>query len=115
MEQDKEKVLAVISHLGGLVVICFLPIIIPFCVWIFKGAESTFVNQQSKEALNFQLSLIIYEVACGILFFTIIAIPFVYIAMTVFVITNVICSIIGAVKTSRGITYKYPMNLRLIR
>ena len=115
MEQSKERLLAVISHLGGLVVVCFLPIVIPFLVWVLKGDQSEFVNLQAKEALNFQLSLIIYEVACGVLIFTVIGAPVALIAGVVFVITNIICSIVGAFKTSRGITYKYPMNLRLIQ
>ena len=115
MEPSKEKMLAVISHLGGLVVVCFLPIFIPLIIWLTKGEESAFVNQQAKEALNFQISLLIYEVSCILLVFTIIGIPFAYVAFMVFAVANIICSITGAVKTSRGITYKYPMNLRLIQ
>ena len=115
MEESKEKVLAVFSHLGGLIPCCFLPIIIPFFVWITKGEESPFVNRQAKEALNFQISLSIYFACCWLLVFTILGIPIAFIAFIVFVITNFVCSIIGAVKTSQKITYNYPMNLRLIK
>ena len=45
MEASKEKMLAVVSHLGGLVPCCYLPVIIPFLIWITKGEESPFVNR----------------------------------------------------------------------
>src|SRR5665213_1563230 len=101
MEESKGKVLAVISHLGGLVPFCFLPLIIPFLVWISKGGESVFVNRQAKEALNFQISLSIYFACCWILVFTILGIPLALIAAMVFIITNFICSIIAAILTAQ--------------
>jgi len=115
MDQSRERNLAVVSHLGGLVPFLLFPILIPFLVWILKGDESTFVNEQSREALNFQISLLIYWVVSVMLIFTIIGIPIAIVAFIVFVITNVICSIKGAVRTSKGLTYKYPMNLRLLK
>ena len=93
----------------------FLPILIPFVIWIIKGDESAFVNQQSKEALNFQVSLFIYWVGSAIVCFTIIGIPLAIIASIIFIFANVLCSIKGAFRTSKGLEYKYPMNLRLIQ
>lgn len=115
MEESKEKVLAVVAHLGGLVPVCFLPIAIPFFIWIAKGDEGAFVNRQAKEALNFQISLAIYFACCWLLFFTILGIPVAVVAAFIFIVTNFICSIIAAVKTSQGVVYNYPMNLRLIK
>jgi uncharacterized Tic20 family protein len=115
MEESKEQTLAVIAHLGGLVPFFFLPMVIPFLVWMTKGEQSPFVNRQAKEALNFQISLFIYEGACWLLVFTILGVPLALIAFFVFRVTNFICSIVGAVRTSRGHIYNYPMNLRLIK
>ena len=115
MEPSKEKALAVISHLGGLIPCFFLPMIIPFVVWITQGEKSAFVNLQSKEALNFQISLFIYWIVCWALFLTVIGIPIAFFAFIFFVATNLICSTIAAITTSRGQTYKYPINLRLIK
>jgi uncharacterized Tic20 family protein len=115
MEQNRERNLAMISHMGGLVPIPWVPIIAPFLVWILKGDESEFVNKQAREALNFQLSLAIYGAICFLLIFTIIGIPIAFIGFIVFIITNIICSLIGASRTSKGLEYRYPMNLRLIQ
>ena len=49
----------------------------PLIIWLMKKDESAFVNDQGKEALNFQLTLLIAQVVavgvasatCGILFF----------------------------------------------
>ena len=114
MEQSRERNLAMISHMGGLVPIPWVPIIVPFLVWILKGDESEFVCKQSREALNFQLSLSIYWSLSIFLLFTIIGIPIALIGFCVFIITNIICSMKGAVRTAKGLEYRYPMNLRLI-
>ena len=115
MEQSKENTLAVVSHLGGLIPCFYLPLILPFMIWITQGEKSAFVNRQAKEALNFQISLSIYYTCCWLLFFTILGIPIAVVGACIFIVTNFICSIVAAVQTSQGITYNYPMNLRLIK
>ena len=101
--------------MGGLVPIPWVPLIVPFLVWILKGDESEFVNKQAREALNFQLSISIYWTLCVFLIFTIIGIPIALVAFSVFIITNIVCSLKGAIRTSKGLEYRYPMNLRLIQ
>jgi len=113
-DECKEKNWAVLSHLGGLIPVAFLSVIIPFLVWLFKGSESAFVEKQSKEALNFQISLIIYLMAAVSIALTIIGIPIAIGAFIFFWLTNLICSLQGAVRTSKGMTYTYPFNLRLV-
>lgn len=115
MDQQKAQVWAVISHLGGLLAYaCFLGILIPLTIWLIKGDQDAFVNLQSKEALNFQISFTIYNAIGWILFFTFIGIPLANIGWFIIWVVNIICSIKGAIWTSRGNTYRYPMNLRLI-
>jgi len=115
MEASKERAFAVISHLGGLLAFtCLLGIIIPLVIWLLKGEESVFINTQAKEALNFQITFFIYMGLCVLLFWTIIGIPFAILGYCICVLTNIICSIKGAIWTSKGNTYRYPMNLRLI-
>ena len=115
MEQSRDRNLAMISHMGGLVPIPWVPLIIPFLVCILKGDESVFVNKQAREALNFQLSISIYWSLCVFLIFTIVGIPIAFVSFGVFIITNIVCSLKGAARTSKGLEYKYPMNLRLIQ
>lgn len=115
MEASKEKMWAVIGHLGGLVPGYFLCGLIPLFVWLLKGEESAFVNKQAKEALNFQISLVIYETIAFLIAFTIIGLPITIIAFAIFWVLNIFCSIKGAVRTFKGLEYSYPWNLRLIK
>ncbi|MDG2123024.1 MAG: DUF4870 domain-containing protein [Verrucomicrobiales bacterium] len=87
----------------------------PLIIWLAKKDEMPFASAQAKEALNFQLSLYIYLVACLILLITfigaIIAIPgFVAISLA-----HIVFTIIAAIKASDGHSYLYPLTIRFIR
>ncbi len=114
-DPSKEHVWAVIGHLGGLFPAYFLCGIIPLLVWLLKGDDSAFVNKQSKEALNFQISLVIYETVAILVAFTIIGLPITVLAFIIFWILNLVCSIKGAVRTFKGLEYQYPWNLRIVK
>ena len=113
-DTSSERNWAMIGHLGGLIPGYFLCLIVPLVVWLIKGDSSEFIYKQSREALNFQISLVIYESFSLLLIFTIIGIPIMILSFIVFWVVNVICSLKGAIRVSRGQEFRYPMNLRLI-
>src|ERR1039458_2924709 len=94
-KQAKERNLAMIGHLGGIIPGYLLCLLIPFLVWLIKGDYSEFVYKQSREALNFQISLLIYETFAFLLIFTIIGIPITIIAFIIFWVMNMVCSLKG--------------------
>ncbi len=55
--------MAMLSHLLGF----FTSVLVPLIIWIIKKEEDAFIENQSKEALNFQISIIIGYFAVGIL------------------------------------------------
>lgn len=64
MQDSDEKTMAMLAHLiGGIT--CLLG---PLIIWLIKKDESPFVNDQGKEAVNFQLSILLGYVVTGILF-----------------------------------------------
>jgi uncharacterized Tic20 family protein len=87
----------------------------PLIIWMVKRDTSSFINDQGKESLNFQISLTIYGIGALILCMTvilaIIGIP-ILIALGVF---QVVMIIIAAMKANDGVAYRYPLNLRLIK
>lgn len=83
----------------------------PLILWLFKREEGPFVDEQGKESLNFQLSLLVYAFVCGLLFFVGIGVLLV-VPLLVF---GFVCPIIGAVKASDGISYRYPLCIRFIK
>lgn len=107
-----EKTWAMLCHLGGLVhFIPFGQIIAPMIIWLIKKDEMPFVDDQGKEALNFQISMLIYYLIC---------IPLIFIVVGIFLlimlgILNLILVIIAAVKAGQGVAFRYPLSLNLVR
>jgi uncharacterized Tic20 family protein len=92
-------------------VIPFGNVIGPLIVWLMKREEDPFIDAQGKEAVNFQISVIIYAVVCAILMIIVIGI-FLLIAL---MIANFILVIVAGVKANSGESFKYPANIRLIK
>lgn len=83
----------------------------PLIVWLLKKDFSKFVDDQGKEALNFQLTMLILVIVSFFLIIVLIGIPM----LIVLAILNLIFTIIAGVKASEGVAYRYPINFRLIR
>jgi len=105
---------AMICHLAGLaglvvpVVGC---IIGPLIVWQIKKEEFPFVDEQGKEAVNFQISMLIYGIVAGLLCFACIG----FVLLPAVVIFDLIFLLIAAVKANNGEHYRYPLTIRFIK
>ena len=107
-----ERTWAMLCHLSTLCgyMIPFGNIIGPMVVWLVKKDESALVDDQGKEALNFQISVTIYSIICLVLIFVIIGI-FLLIALVIF---DLVVTIIAAIRSNQGEYYRYPMSIRFI-
>ncbi len=83
----------------------------PLIIWLIKKDEDPFVDDQGKEALNFQITVMIAMAISGALICIIIG-PFLMMAVAV---CNIVFCIIGALKANEGVAYRYPFTLRLIK
>jgi hypothetical protein len=109
----EEKNWAMYCHLSGLagVLIPLGNIVAPLIIWVLKRDEMPFLNDQGKEALNFQISVTIYLFVSAILILVIVGI-FLLIAIGLF---STIFTIIAAVKAADGVKYRYPLTIRLVK
>ena len=82
----------------------------PLVVWLIKKDEFVFVEEQGKEAINFQITMIIAAVVSGILTVVVIGF-FMLIAVGVMMIAF---PIVAAVKSGRGEAYRYPFTIRFV-
>lgn len=85
-------------------------------IWLWKKDESPAVNLSGKEALNFHITAGI--AMFGLTMLNTIPILGLCIFTPMFGIlwlAVVVLCVIGALKTSDGYFYKYPINLRLIK
>lgn len=101
-----DKNIAVITHLAGALFSIFPSLI----VWLLKKDESTYIAAQAKEALNFQIILLLAYFVSTVLTFILIG----FVLMGVIWIANIIFCIIAAIAASKGENYRYPFALRLI-
>ncbi|MDF7805956.1 DUF4870 domain-containing protein [Pontiellaceae bacterium B12219] len=83
----------------------------PLVIWLMKREEGAFVDEQGRESLNFQLSILIYVIGCGILMLIGIGMLLIF----PLVVFGFVCPIIGAIKASNGIAYRYPLCIRFIK
>ena len=82
----------------------------PLIVWLLKRHESPEIDAHGKESLNFQISMIIYNIVAAILWLVVIGI-FITIALW---ILNTVLVIIASIKASEGKLYRYPFTIRFI-
>ena len=104
------SVLCHASALLGLVFHFFGHLLGPLIVWLIKRDLSPEVDANGKESLNFQISMLIYDIVAGILCIVLIGIP-ILIALW---ILNTVFVIIASVKTSEGKFYRYPFTIRFL-
>ena len=83
----------------------------PLVIWMIGKAESQFVDEHGKSSLNFQLSMLIYDIVAFILCFVLIGIPI----LVLLWILNTVFVIIASIKASEGELYRYPFTIRFIK
>jgi uncharacterized protein len=83
----------------------------PLVVWLIKRDRSAFVADQGREALNFNISVLLAAIVCGVLVFIFIGI-LLGLALFIFWLTM---TIIAGIKASEGIRYRHPFALRLVK
>ena len=108
-----ERTWAMLSHFSAfcMFIFPFGNILAPLIIWLIKKDEMPFVEDQAKEVLNFQISMTIYLIGSIILIIVFIGIP-ILIGLGIF---NVIITIFAGIKANDGKSYRYPINLRLIK
>ncbi len=107
-----ENMWAMLCHISTFAgfVIPFGNIIAPLIIWLIKKDEFPLVNDQGKEAINFQITMTIYIIASILLIIVIIGIPLL-IGLGFF---DLIVTVIAAIKASEGVRYRYPIAIRFI-
>jgi len=104
-----ERTWGMLAHVSTLIAIWLggMSFLGPLVVWLIKKDQSPFVADQAKEALNFQIAVLIVSLICGITCIGLLLLP-------VIVVANIVFSIIGAMEANKGVYYRYPYTLRLI-
>lgn len=106
---EDQRTLALITHLSGII----LGFIVPLIIWLVNKdqADKAFITDQSKEALNFQITLLMVYVVGVVLSIILIGALINLVAW----VACLVLSILAGVKAQQGEAYRYPFALRLIK
>ena len=104
---------AMLCHLAAFLgfVFPFGSVVGPLILWQMKKEKDAFIDDQGKEALNFQITVAIAWIACIVLAFTIVG----FFLMFALAIATIVLTIIGSIKANKGIAYRYPLTWRVIK
>lgn len=103
-----DRNLAMLTHLSGII----LGVIVPLIVWLINkdNPAKAYLTTESKEALNFQITILIGYIISWILLAILIGGLLWFLVW----ILDVVFCILAAIAVSNKGTYRYPFALRLI-
>ncbi len=105
---------ATVAHLAGFLMYTAIPfasILGPLVVWMLKRDQSPYVDEQGKEAVNFQISMALY----ALLIAPTVCILIGYVLLPALALAHVILMVMAALKANQGENYRYPLTIRFVK
>jgi uncharacterized protein len=103
--------LAHLSALAGLVLPMIGIVLGPLAVWLARRDQSAFVTAHAKEALNFNITVLLAAVMCMLLMLVFIGI----LLGTALFVAWLVMILVAAIRASEGAIYTYPFALRFVK
>ena len=114
----EERQWAMFAHLSAIVAaVIGLSFLGPLIIWLVKKDTMPFVDDQGKEALNFNITVaIIFFVLLMLTLFTLgIGIILTGPVMVIVGLAWLVLTIIAGIKANEGVAYRYPFAIRLVK
>jgi uncharacterized Tic20 family protein len=111
---DKDaRTWAMLCHLTALSGFCFPfgHVLGPLIVWAIKRESDPFIDDQGKEALNFQLTMTIAIFVALVLVFVVIG----FLLLAVLAVFNIVLIVMASVAANEGRAYRYPLTIRFFK
>jgi uncharacterized Tic20 family protein len=108
LNPSDERMWSVFAQVGPFV----LGFIVPLVIWLVLKDRSRFVDQEAKESLNFQITVVLAMIAAAII--TTVTFGFAWFVYLAF-IAAIVWMILAAVANGNGAPYRYPVNIRFIK
>ncbi len=115
-----EKTWAIYIHLSALsgMLIPFGFIIGPIVLWMMRREKSLLIDAHGKEAINAQITGLIFTVVIGsvafMLTFILIGFLLIPVVIVVYLLYGVLFPILAGLKAEKGEFYQYPLTLRFV-
>jgi|SRR3972149_1958572 len=98
---------AMLCHLLAI----FTGFIAPLVIWLVKKDEDPFIENQGKEALNFQITVAIASIISWLLCFACVG----FVLLPAVLIVDIVFCILATIKANSGQAYRYPVSIRFIK
>ena len=109
---------AMLAHLSALIALVVgFSFLGPLAVYLLKRDEDPFVRAHAAEALNFNLSVLIYAFVGGLILVLLILLIVGLILIPLAIaaaIAWIVLVVIAGVKASQGEPYRYPLTIRFV-
>lgn len=114
--RPEEKNWGMLAHLLTLCgyLVLFGHCLPPLIVYLTKKDESSFVAQEARESLNFQLTVLLVYLLSIPAMLPCITIPFVLVVLFLAALAQLVLPILAAVRAADGVPFRYPLILRLV-
>jgi uncharacterized Tic20 family protein len=112
MRPDEERTWSIAAHASALAIFAGIPPVIgPLVIWLIKKEQSPTIDAHGKEAVNFNLSFLLYGIVASLLILVLIGL----LILPIVFVTWFVLVIIGTLRASSGELYRYPMTIRFIK
>ncbi len=135
-EETSHAAIIHLSALSSLIGVPFGTILGPLITWLIWRDQSRFDDENGKEALNFNISMVIYKIIViiiGLILFlsplfslvneddptaVLLTVPGLWImilGLSFIFLLQVILIVVAAIKAGNGETFRYPLTIRFIK
>ena len=83
----------------------------PLVIWLLKKDDYDFVDDQGKEVINFQITVMVAMFVSFLLSFVFVGI----ILIGLVGVTAIVLTVLGILKTSKGYPYRYPFLIKFLK
>ncbi len=109
-EERNWALLAHLSAVAGVLLAGLGMVLGPLVIWLLKREDSEFVADQAKEALNFNITMLLGYIVGVILIPVLIGL----VILPVLGLLHLVLMIVAMIRASEGERYRYPVALRLV-
>lgn len=121
MRPEDVRTWALVAHISALIALVGIPSFVgPLVVWLVKRGEDPFVEQEAREALNFNLSVLLYAIVGGAVA-AVLTVVTLGIGLVVVVPLGIAAAIawlvlvcVAAGQANRVQAYRYPLTIRFV-
>lgn len=110
---EEDRTLGMLCHLLGI----FTGFLGPLVIWLVQKDRSTFLDHHGREALNFQLTILLVMMCLGsatfVLMFVFVGVLLIPVLIAVPVLA-IVAEILAALAAQKGEWHRYPFCIRLV-